>query len=184
MNEARTEDRASMAQTKKSSRRNRLSIASAWVLGAIILMVIAWPLVLKLASYAGPKATEFARQHQPDQLSTEQFRPPSATHWFGTDVHGRDLFSRVLYGAQFSFLVGIVGAGVSLVIGVFWGATAGYAGGRLDGMMMRIVDVLYSMPSIILVIVLVTTLEDAFKKGLASIGAPNLSNSARLLFLF
>src|SRR5262249_31570727 len=159
------------ARSRKKSRRNRLAIGSAWVLGAILLMVIAWPLVLRLASHAGTGAVEFAQQHQPDQLSTEQFRPPSATHWFGTDVHGRDLFSRVLYGAQFSFLVGIVGAGVSLVIGVLWGATAGYAGGRIDGIMMRIVDVLYSMPSIILVIVLVTTLEDALKRGLGAIGA-------------
>jgi peptide/nickel transport system permease protein/oligopeptide transport system permease protein len=184
MNKPGTEERTSTAQSGKNSRRNRLAKASAWVLGVIVLMVVVWPIVLKLASYTGPRALEFAQQHQPEQLSEEQFRPPSATHWFGTDVHGRDLFSRVLYGAQFSFLVGIVGAGVSLVIGVLWGAIAGYAGERLDGIMMRIVDVLYSMPSIIFVIVLITTLEEVFKRGLAVLGAPGLSNSARLLFLF
>ena len=66
--------------------------------------------------------------------------------------------ARVLFGAQISLLVGVVGAGVSLVIGVLWGAVAGYVGGRLDSFLMRIVDVLYSLPSIIFVIVLVTTL--------------------------
>ena len=68
------------------------------------------------------------------------------------------MFSRVLFGAQISLLVGVVGAGVSLVIGVLWGAVAGYAGGRVDSVLMRTVDVLYSLPSIIFVIVLITAL--------------------------
>ena len=84
-------------------------------------------------------------------------------HWFGTDVHGRDLMARVFYGAQISLVVGMVGAVVSLVIGVLWGAIAGYLGGRTDSIMMRIVDVLYSLPSIIFVIVLITTLEASIK---------------------
>ena len=122
--------------------------------------------------------------HEPDQLSDEQFQPPTRQHWFGTDVHGRDLFSRVLYGAQISLLVGIVGAGVSLVIGVLWGAIAGYAGGRTDSLMMRFVDILYSLPSIIFVIVLITTLEGLLKQWLAAIGSETLARFARLLFLF
>jgi ABC-type dipeptide/oligopeptide/nickel transport system permease subunit len=99
-------------------------------------------------------------------------------------VHGRDLLSRALYGAQVSLLVGAVGAGVSLVIGVLWGAIAGYAGGRVDNVMMRCVDILYSLPSIIFVVVLITTLEAGLKDWLAHIGSPRLGNLARLLFLF
>jgi peptide/nickel transport system permease protein/oligopeptide transport system permease protein len=165
-------------------RKNRAAMVSAWVLAAVVTLVIAWPLVLKLASFTGVKGAAFARYYQPEKLSESQFAPPSRQHWFGTDVHGRDLFSRVLYGAQISLLVGIVGAGVSLIIGVLWGAVAGYAGGKLDSFMMRFVDVLYSLPSIIFVIVLITTLEAVLKGWLSSAGSPNLGKSARLLFLF
>jgi len=149
--------------------RNRLARLSAWFLAAVVLVVLIWPLI---------------SPHDPDALSDDQFQPPSLQHWFGTDVHGRDVFTRVLYGAQISLLVGIVGAGVSLVIGVTWGATAGYLGGRTDSMMMRFVDILYSLPSIIFVIVLITTLEEILKNWLGALGSPTLAKSARLLFLF
>ena len=128
-------------------------------------VISAWFLALaaagrhRLAGHSENRpARTFAQLHDPDQLSDAQFAPPSAQHWFGTDLHGRDLFSRVLFGAQISLLVGVVGAVVSLVIGVLWGAVAGYVGGRVDAVLMRIVDVLYSLPSIIFVIVLITTL--------------------------
>jgi len=149
--------------------RNRLARFSAWFLGAVVVLVLIWPLVSPI---------------NPDALSDDQFQPPSRQHWFGTDVHGRDVFTRVMYGAQISLLVGIVGAGVSLVIGVTWGAVAGYVGGRTDSVLMRLVDILYSLPSIIFVIVLITTLEGALKDWLAAMGSDTLAKSARLLFLF
>jgi ABC-type dipeptide/oligopeptide/nickel transport system permease subunit len=117
----------------------------------------------------------------PDALSDEQFQPPSAAHWFGTDIHGRDQLARVIYGARISLLVGAVGAGVSLVIGVLWGAIAGYVGGRTDESMMRFVDILYALPSVVFVIVLITTLESFVKNWLSQ---TNFGISARLLFLF
>jgi len=119
-----------------------------------------------------------------DALSDQQFAPPSASHWFGTDVHGRDVFTRVFYGARISLLVGLVGAAVALVIGVIWGALAGYVGGRTDGLMMRFVDVLYSLPSIIFVIVLITTLDQWARGWLASLFGPKLARSTPILFLF
>ena len=165
-------------------RANRPAYLSLWMLGLITLLVVGWPLVLKVAPCTGAKGSRFAEQYQPEKLSDAQFQPPSSRHWFGTDVHGRELFSRVFYGAQVSLLVGIVGTAVSLVIGVLWGAVAGYAGGRLDNLMMRIVDVLYSLPSIIFVIVLITTLEGMLKQWLSAAGSPGLGKIARLLFLF
>jgi len=149
--------------------RNRPARGSAVFMAALILLVCAWPLVA---------------WHDPDKISDAQFQSPSLLHWFGTDVHGRDVFSRVLYGAQISLLVGIVGAGVSLVIGVLWGAIAGYAGGRTDSTMMRFVDILYSLPSIIFVIVLITTLEGLLRSWLEGIGSPDFAKASRLLFLF
>jgi len=169
---------------KRRFGRNTRAVVSTWALTFLVLLVLAWPLALKLASICGHRGAQFAYQHQPQQLSSEQFQAPSATHWFGTDVHGRDLFSRVFYGAQVSLLVGVVGAGVSLIIGVLWGAVAGYAGGRTDSVMMRFVDILYSLPSIILVIVLLTTLEGVLKMWLARLGTTSINNSTRLLFLF
>jgi ABC-type dipeptide/oligopeptide/nickel transport system permease subunit len=156
-------------QAWRRFRKNRLAVASASALVVIVAFVLIYP---------------FISPYKPDALSDAQFQSPGAQHWFGTDVHGRDLLTRVCYGAQISLLVGIVGAGVSLVIGVLWGAIAGYVGGRTDGAMMRFVDILYSLPSIIFVIVLITTLEAGLKSWLAHVGSPKLVGAARLLFLF
>jgi ABC-type dipeptide/oligopeptide/nickel transport system permease subunit len=159
-------------------KNNRPAVFSVWFLAALLVLIIAWPVSLKICSAA------FAQAHNPNQLSDAQFSPPDMRHWFGTDVHGRDLFSRVLFGAQVSLLVGVVGATVSLVIGVLWGAVAGYFGGRTDAFLMRIVDVLYSLPSIIFVIVLIATLGDWLKQSHFVQNSPAFSGGLRVLLLF
>jgi peptide/nickel transport system permease protein/oligopeptide transport system permease protein len=157
---------------------NRPAVASAWFLAFLLLAIITWPFLLKIS---GP---QFARLHNPNLLSEAQFSTPSSQHWFGTDLHGRDLFSRVLFGAQISLLVGVVGALVSLVIGVLWGAVAGYVGGRVDAVLMRFLDVLYSLPSIIFVMVLITTLGEVLKQSPWIQNSPALEGGLRLTLLF
>lgn len=89
-----------------------------------------------------------------DQNLELTMAPPSSAHWLGTDNLGRDLFSRILYGGRISLLVGFLGSLVAVVVGVLYGAIAGYAGGKTDNLMMRIVDVLYALPFVFMVIIL------------------------------
>lgn len=150
-------------------KRNRSAFLSAIFLLISLVFLLIWP--------------AFAAFTQ-DAVSDEQLRPPGAPYWFGTDVHGRDLLSRVVYGARISLSIGILGAMVSLVIGVLWGAIAGYLGGRVDDLMMRTVDVLYSLPSIVFVIVFMTTLEGWLKEGLQGRFSVDVAPTVRILFLF
>jgi oligopeptide transport system permease protein len=149
--------------------RNRPAFFGGVFLAVMILLILCWPL---FAPYS------------PIAVSDLQSIPPSSQHWLGTDVHGRDLLTRIFYGARISLLVGAVGAAVSLIIGVLWGSVAGYIGGWWDALLMRVVDILYSMPSIVFVIVLITTLETLFKNWLAKHFSPEAANLGRLLFLF
>ena len=113
-------------------RRNRLA-----VLGLAVLMTFV------LAAVVAPWIAPFPFDKTDLRYGA---KPPSRLHVLGTDELGRDLFTRVLYGARISFAVGILATLVSLTIGVTYGCVAGYAGGRLDHLMMRIVDILYGLP--------------------------------------
>jgi len=150
-------------------RSHRPAVVSAWFLLGVVLFVFIFPLF---------------SHYKPDDLSNAQFAPPSADHWLGTDVHGRDALVRLCHGAQISLLVGGVGALICLVIGVVWGAVAGLAGGRMDGLMMRMVDVLYCVPSVILAIVFMAVLEPLVRKWLEALHFPDVPTLARLLVLF
>ena len=142
---------------------NRPAVISLGFITLLLLAVVLWP------TGAANKITDL------------QFRAPGGGHVLGTDVHGRDLLVRMIAGARISLLVGAVGAGVSLVIGVLWGAIAGYVGGRTDSLLMRLVDILYCLPNIVFVMVLITTLEKFLKEWLDSV---QFGLSARLLLLF
>ena len=175
------ETRQSLSPNQRAWQRfkkNHSAVLSAWFLALLLIAIVAWPVVLKISG------TNFAHLHNPNQLSDAQFSPPDAQHWFGTDLHGRDIFSRVLFGAQISLLVGIVGTLVSLIIGVLWGAIAGYVGGKVDDALMRIVDILYSLPSIIFVIVLMTTLGNLLKQSHFIQNSPALAGGLRVTLLF
>jgi len=129
------------ADAWKRLRRNRAAVLSGLFLGWMCVTAVAAPW---LPGLQDPTYQDLA-------LSAS---PPSPAHWFGTDELGRDTLARVIYGGRISLLVGLVGTLVSLLIGVSYGAVAGYRGGRTDEIMMRAVDVLYSLPYIFLVILL------------------------------
>lgn len=123
-------------------RRNKMAVASGIYLALLVAACLLGPLVM---------STDYATQDL-----AYGAKGPSAAHWMGTDSLGRDMLVRVLHGGRVSLAVALAAALVSLVIGTLYGATAGYAGGRVDGVMMRIVDVLYGLPYIFLVILLMT----------------------------
>jgi oligopeptide transport system permease protein len=117
----------------------------------VVLAVIAGACLLGplLPGMPDPNLLDLANKNQ----------APSAAHWFGTDYLGRDILARILYGGRVSLAVGLVTTLVSVCIGITWGAVAGYAGGRIDAFMMRVVDTLYAMPFLIVVILLGATLQ-------------------------
>lgn len=150
-------------------KRNRPAVFSLIFIAALLVGILIWPM--------------FA-PYKPDQMAATQFQPPDGKHWFGTDVHGFDLMTRVMFGARISLMVGLVGATVALVIGVTWGAVAGYLGGRLDSWMMRVVDILYALPAIVFVIVLITVLDTHVKQWIVDQFGSSAGRYTRTAFLF
>jgi len=154
--------------------RHRFLKNKAAVVGLVVLIVIA------VACFAAP----YLGLRDQDDINWDmiQSAPDLAQgYFFGTDSNGRDLFVRTLYGGQVSLTVGIVSTMVSLVIGTLYGATAGFLGGRADGAMMRLVDMLYSIPFIFFVILLTVFFGRKFVLIYVAIGAVNWLDMARIV---
>ncbi len=107
--------------------------------------------------------------------------PPSAAHWLGTDVFGRDVLTQVMYGGRVSLAVGFIATAVALLIGVTWGAVAGYVGGRVDAVMMRIVDILYALPFMIFIVLLMVVFGRNVLLLFLAIGAVEWLTMARIM---
>ena len=107
--------------------------------------------------------------------------PPSATHWLGTDIFGRDLLTQIMYGGRISLAVGFIATAVALLIGVTWGAVAGYAGGRVDAVMMRLVDILYALPFMIFIVLLMVVFGRNILLLFLAIGAVEWLTMARIM---
>jgi oligopeptide transport system permease protein len=154
--------------------RRRLFRNKAAVVAMVVLAVIA--LLALFAPYLSP--------HAYDAVDWERIGAPpdfEHAHWFGTDGNGRDLFVRSLYGARVSLTVGILATVVSLIIGVTYGALAGYFGGRLDDLMMRFVDLLYAMPFMFFVILLMVVFGRNIFLIFVAIGAVEWLTMARIV---
>ena len=148
-------------------RKNRLAM-----FGLVVLVVIG------LLAIFAPWITPYTYEAQNLQLGAT---PPSAQYWLGTDVFGRDQLTRILYGSRISLMVGLVATGVALLIGVAWGTVAGYVGGRVDSVMMRIVDVLYALPFTIFIILLTVIFGSSMLLLFLAIGAVEWLTMARIV---
>lgn len=107
--------------------------------------------------------------------------PPSAEHWLGTDTLGRDMLTRILYGGRVSLMVGFLATAVALLIGVTWGIISGYMGGRVDSVMMRVVDILYALPFTIFIILLMVVFGQNIYLLFLAIGAVEWLTMARIV---
>ena len=152
-------------------RGNRAAVFAVAMLAAVVVAAVLGP-------WASPHDVESV-----DWSLSPLASPPSLAngHWFGTDSNGRDLFARVWSGTRVSLLVALLASTVSLLIGVAWGATAGYLGGRVDEWMMRFVDVLYALPYMFFVIVLTVVFGRSLWLVFIAIGAVGWLTMARIV---
>ncbi|CAI9386506.1 ABC transporter permease [Niallia sp. Sow4_A1] len=142
------------------------------VFGLVLLIL------LIVMAFVGPFLTPY-NYYENDLTKTNQ--PPSAEHYFGTDELGRDMFERIWYGAKISLFIGIAAALIDLVIGVIWGGIAGYKGGKVDEVMMRIADVLYGIPYLLLVILLMVVLGQGIWTMILAMSITGWINMARMV---
>lgn len=148
-------------------KKNRAAVAGGVVLIAMVLLALLTPLI-----------APYSYETQNLDLGASA---PSAAHWLGTDIFGRDLLTQILYGGRISLAVGFIATAVALVIGVTWGAVAGYVGGRIDAAMMRFVDILYALPFMIFIILLMVVFGRNILLLFLAIGAVEWLTMARIM---
>jgi oligopeptide transport system permease protein len=148
-------------------RKNKLAVFG---LGVLVLFII----IALLTPWIAPYSYE-------SQNLALGASPPSSDHWMGTDIFGRDLMTLIMYGGRISLAVGFVATAVALIIGVTWGAIAGYAGGRVDATMMRLVDIFYALPFMIFIVLLMVVFGRNLLLLFLAIGAVEWLTMARIM---
>jgi peptide/nickel transport system permease protein len=159
------------AEAWRRLRRNPSAVTGFVLVGTFILVALFAPLIAPF----DPRAQNL------DLLNGGCCPGPSSEHWFGVDPLGRDLFSRVVYGARFSLLIGVVSVAVGLSIGLIIGAIAGYAGGWIDSVLMRLMDIMLSIPGLLLAIGIVAALGPGLAQIMIAVGVTQIPIFARLL---
>lgn len=148
-------------------RNNKMAMIGFYFLLALIIVAILTPWI-----------TPYSYEEQDLALGASG---PSVQHWLGTDILGRDQLTRIMYGSRISLMVGFIATAVALSIGVLWGATAGFIGGRTDAVMMRIVDALYALPFTIFIILLTVVFGSSMLLLFLAIGAVEWLTMARIV---
>jgi oligopeptide transport system permease protein len=166
---APTPGRSPWSDARRRFRRNRAAVVSLVVLVIIALACLAGPMVLP----NGFDATDWDAMKLPPTWSH--------MHWWGTDDSGRDLLVRCLVGGRISLMVGLLATFASVALGIAWGATAGFIGGRTDALMMRFVDMMYAIPYLLIAILLVTLLGRDFYLVVLAITAFSWMDMARVV---
>lgn len=148
-------------------RKNKLAMCGLIFLIVVLILCVLAPLVVP-----------YGYEEQNLRLGASA---PSAVHWLGTDIFGRDMLTRILYGGRVSLFVGFIATAVALLIGVTYGAIAGYAGGRIDSVMMRFVDILYALPFMIFIVLLMVVFGRNLVLLFLAIGAVEWLTMARIV---
>lgn len=166
--------------SKMSEQRSSLWL-DAWIKlrkNRMALFGFALLLVLCVVSLLTPWIAPYSYEEQNLMLGAT---PPSAAHWLGTDIFGRDMLTRIMYGGRVSLMVGFIATTVALVIGILWGSIAGFIGGRVDAVMMRIVDIMYALPFMIFIVLLMVVFGRNILLLFVAIGAVEWLTMARIV---
>jgi peptide/nickel transport system permease protein len=153
--------------TVRRIRRHRGAVVGFWMLVVIIVAAVLAPWI---APYDPLRMTSGA-----------SLRPPSATHWFGTDQFGRDIFSRVLFGARISLTIGFASVGIAMFVGGFLGLVAGYFEGILGTLIMRVIDAMLAFPGILLALAIVATLGPGIVNVMIAVGISWIPSYTRVV---
>ena len=148
-------------------KRNKLAIAS------LVILVF-----FCITAFLTPMIAPYGYEEQDLLLGAS---PPSLDHWLGTDIFGRDMLTRIMYGSRISLAVGFIASAVAVFIGVLWGTIAGYSGGKIDSFMMRTVDILYALPFMIFIILLMVIFGRNILLLFLAIGAVEWLTMARIV---
>ena len=147
--------------------KNKMAVAGFIIILAMVIIAVFAPLIATQA----PEAQDLAAR----------FQSPSAAHFFGTDNFGRDIFSNVVYGARISLFIGLVATIISVIIGTIIGAVAGFFGGAVDNLMMRLVDIILSIPSLIVAIAISAVLGTGIRNLILAVSLSSITNHARIV---
>ncbi len=155
------------AETLRRLVRNRAALVGGTVVLALVVAALLAPAIAPYTDWEVDLAN--------------RIQPPSAAHWLGTDDLGRDVFSRILYGARISLLIGVLSVGISLAVGLPLGAIAGYVGRAVDGVIMRLMDIMLAFPAFLLAVMIAGILGPSLTNAMIAIGVIQVPRYVRLV---